>query len=67
MFEVCKHVRSDQVLETLPVIILSADSELKTTALAAGADRFVTKPFELHGLGCPVEELLARPGFWGHR
>ena len=50
--DICKWIRGRS---DVPIIILSArlDEELKVTALDAGADDYVTKPFS-------AEELLAR-------
>ncbi len=59
--EVCTRLRSDQRLERLPIIILTAGPEMEKPAIAAGADRFVSKPFDLDELGGPVDELLAGP------
>jgi len=47
-FEVCKHIRNDPIIAEIPIIILTAlddhDSLLK--ALKAGADDFISKPFD---------------------
>lgn len=54
-FDVCRELRKDPILETLPLIILSASTgnDSKVTGLNLGADDFITKPVD-------VAELLAR-------
>lgn len=47
-FEVCKHVRNDPLLAEIPIIVLTAldDRDSLLTALKAGADDFISKPFD---------------------
>ena len=54
-YELCKNIRTDSRLKDLPVIFLTAygDMEKKLIGFEAGAQDFVTKPFE-------DEELLSR-------
>jgi putative two-component system response regulator len=54
-FEVCRILRADPLTATLPVIVLTAHSSTEdmVAALDAGADDFITKPFQ-------QVELLAR-------
>lgn len=53
--DLVRAVRTDPVVSTLPIIIVSgkADDEVRTSALEAGADDFLVKPFN-------ARELLAR-------
>ena len=53
-YEVCRRIRSNPSTEFLPVVMITASgSEQRLDALMAGADDFVTKPFD-------QSELLAR-------
>ncbi|HET9909812.1 MAG TPA: HD domain-containing phosphohydrolase [Anaerolineales bacterium] len=47
-FEVCQRIRSDPLIAEIPIIVLTAldDRESLLNALKAGADDFVTKPFD---------------------
>lgn len=53
-YEVCRRIRADPRTEFLPVVMITASGEQqRIRALQAGADDFVTKPFD-------TSELLAR-------
>jgi putative two-component system response regulator len=47
-FEVCERIRSDEQVAEIPIIILTAldDRESLLTGLKAGADDFISKPFD---------------------
>jgi len=51
-FEVCQHIRSDPEIAEIPIIMLTAldDRDSLLTALKAGADDFVSKPFDRYEL-----------------
>jgi CheY-like chemotaxis protein len=56
--EVCQHVRGEKRLKDIPVVIFTA-AEMKEEELrAAGADRFITKPYSLEGLRRVVRNLI---------
>ena len=54
-FEVCKYIKQNKDCAHIPIIMVTAYSELnrKVSALDVGADDYVAKPFE-------IEELIAR-------
>ena len=58
---VCDEIRRNN--RTMPILILSAQSQSseKTSLLNAGADDYMTKPFELSELLARVRALLRRP------
>ena len=59
-FEVCRQIRKDADLYTLPVLMLTAmtGEEEMTHGLAQGADDYIVKPFDINRLVQRVESLL---------
>ncbi|MGH3104060.1 MAG: response regulator [Gaiellaceae bacterium] len=57
--DVLTQIRSHPHLGGTPVVVITAWSDAEDAAHAAGADRFVAKPFEPDELKSIVEELLA--------
>jgi len=56
--EVLEEIRSDARLAHTRVVVITASSNRREAVLAAGADRFIRKPFEPDELRVAVEELL---------
>lgn len=58
--EVVEFVRGQDQLRKLPIVIVTTrgDEDSRTRALAAGADRFMTKPFTPEGIVNEVSALL---------
>ncbi|MBT3045515.1 MAG: response regulator [Candidatus Thiodiazotropha sp.] len=59
-FEVCREIRADPALSTMPILILSAkgrEAEIKK-GISLGADGYITKPFSTHDLVDRVNQLL---------
>ena len=57
--EVLEQLRTDDGLKSIPVVVITAWSHAEIDAQVAGADRFVSKPFDPDDLSTAVEELLA--------
>jgi CheY-like chemotaxis protein len=57
--EVLAELRSDTRSGETPVVVVTAWTHAEEAVLAAGADRFIPKPFEPEVLQETVEELLA--------
>jgi len=57
--EVLEELRTDDGLASIPVVVITAWSHAELDAQVAGADRFVSKPFDPDELSTAVEELLA--------
>ncbi|UCE01250.1 MAG: response regulator [Candidatus Latescibacterota bacterium] len=59
-YQVCREVKEDKVLRTLPVVFLSAKSQPSDRfwAKRVGAEGFVAKPFDPGGLLREIRVLL---------
>ena len=62
--EIVRRLRSDRATAKLPIIMLTArQTEMdKVTALDAGADDYITKPFGMMELQARINALLRRSG-----
>jgi putative two-component system response regulator len=62
-FELCREIRADSVLRTLPVILLTAMSDVQDVVrgLNVGADNYVTKPYDPELLLGRVRDSVHRP------
>ncbi|MCG2710820.1 MAG: EAL domain-containing protein [Candidatus Omnitrophica bacterium] len=63
--EVCRKVRVDKRLKSIPIIILTARNTIaeKIEGLYVGADDYITKPFEGEELIARIEATLRRSRF----
>lgn len=61
-FEVCQRLREQKQFETIPIIYLSSQTESESiiTGLDAGADDYVTKPFDPNVLIAKINAILRR-------
>ncbi len=61
-YEVCRHLRAKAITARLPIMMLTAQEsvEEKVRGLEAGADDYVTKPFQPAELQARVKVLLRR-------
>ena len=57
--EVLEEIRHDEKLKDMLVVVITAWSHAEIEAQVAGADRFVSKPFDPDELSNVVAELLA--------
>lgn len=59
-YDVCKHIKSDETLKTIPVILLTnlTNSMDVIKGIECGADSFLTKPFEINFLLSTIHDVL---------
>jgi DNA-binding response OmpR family regulator len=48
--DICKKLKQEDKTKKIPVIMISASKDIKESAMAAGADDFLAKPFEMNEL-----------------
>lgn len=53
-----ERLRADPLLRDIPAIVLTASPDYETAALAVGAERFLTKPFDPDELRAAVNDLV---------
>jgi len=58
--QICNSIRQDERLKDVPVVMMSALTDVKQECLAAGADDFILKPFQVAELRGVVNRLLKR-------
>jgi len=58
--ELCNYVKQDDELNHIPVILLTAKSQVndKILGLESGADAYITKPFNIEELSQTIENIL---------
>ena len=56
--DICKHLKSRLSTRNIPIIMISATSDLAQSAKAAGADDFLPKPFHMEHLLEKVEKHM---------
>ena len=63
-FEVCKHMKGEERLAPIPIVMLTAKAEEtdRVLGLEIGADDYVTKPFSPRELVARVKAVLRRHG-----
>jgi CheY-like chemotaxis protein len=59
--DICRHLKSRDRTRNLPIIICSANRDTENIAKEAGADGFLTKPFELDDLLGKVAAFIGTP------
>jgi len=59
-YEVCAHLKRDQSAQFIPIVMVTAlrGTEEHVKALEAGADDFVSKPFDIYELLARVKSLM---------
>src|SRR5688572_4014743 len=48
--DICRRLKQDSKISSVPILMFSAHPNAKEACLAAGADDFISKPFEMNDL-----------------
>ena len=61
-FQLCRMIKADPILKHIPIIIVTAltDLDSKIVAIGAGASDYLTKPFHIKDLKSRIDNLLER-------
>ncbi|WP_222943827.1 PleD family two-component system response regulator [Pedobacter sp. N36a] len=57
--DICRQLKADPVTKNIPILMISASREIKTSAMDSGADDFMAKPFEMQLLLQKIESLIS--------
>lgn len=58
---ICERIKRHQHLRKTPVILISALLAVRDSAIKAGADEFISKPFEINHLLNTVRDIKKHP------
>ncbi|WP_345948312.1 response regulator transcription factor [Mucilaginibacter sp. PAMB04274] len=61
--DICKELKSKADTRHIPVLMVSASKDIKESALEAGANDFLAKPFDMEELVSKIEMLSNQPSF----
>jgi DNA-binding response OmpR family regulator len=57
--DICKELKAKTDTQHIPVLMVSASKDIRDSAMQAGADDFLAKPFDMNELISKIEVLLA--------
>jgi len=58
--DICRRLKQDPATSSIPILMFSAHPTAKETCLAAGADDFISKPFEMSDMMEKISFFLER-------
>ena len=58
--DICRKLKATQSTKNIPIIMVSASRDIAASALEAGADDFLAKPFEMDALLAKIEKLTGQ-------
>ena len=53
--DICRHLKQNKSTADLPIVLVSASRDIERSALEAGADDFLAKPFDMEDLIKKIE------------
>lgn len=58
--DICRELKSNHETQNIPVLMISASKDIQQSALDAGADGFIAKPFDIDDLLSKIEYLAGK-------
>jgi DNA-binding response OmpR family regulator len=58
--DICRRLKQDKETSSIPILMFSAHPTAKETCLSAGADDFISKPFEMNDMMAKINFFLER-------
>jgi DNA-binding response OmpR family regulator len=58
--DICRRLKQDKETSSIPILMFSAHPTARETCLAAGADDFISKPFEMNDMMEKINFFLER-------
>lgn len=65
--DICRKLKDNAQTCSVPVLMISASKDIASSALEAGANGFVAKPFDMQQLISKIEELLSSDSAMGQK
>ena len=56
--EICRQLKNDDQMRHIPVLMISASKDIRQSAMDAGANDFLAKPFEMDDLLRKIDYLI---------
>ena len=57
--DICRHLKKQKLTSKLPIVLISASREIEQSAIDAGANDFLAKPFEVNDLIKKIEQHIS--------
>ena len=58
--DICKKLKQKEATSKIPIVLLSASGDIERSAMQAGADDFIEKPFEMGQLLSKINYYISR-------
>ena len=56
--DLCSEFKKDSSIADIPIIMISAHPNARDICLQAGADEFISKPFDMHDILSKIDRLI---------
>jgi Response regulators consisting of a CheY-like receiver domain and a winged-helix DNA-binding domain len=58
--DVCRRLKQDEKISSIPILMFSAHPNAKESCVAAGADDFISKPFEMNDMLGKIDYFMSK-------